>query len=140
MALMTSYNQMLDFSCECARCACCSSAAEYSLTKFAFHSPLGFSVADFTSPIITLEVGPEATIMTAHKAILTKSDYFAKCLKNFKEGVENRVKLLDDRPVDTVLHVHWQIVRRRPGRSILQTLPSLEPSESDRLDYHLHRC
>ncbi|KAK5454189.1 hypothetical protein LTS15_006189 [Exophiala xenobiotica] len=57
--------------------------------------PSSFSVADFTSPIITLEVGPEATIMTAHKAILTKSDYFAKCLKNFKEGVENRVKLLE---------------------------------------------
>ncbi|KAK5267789.1 hypothetical protein LTR99_009755 [Exophiala xenobiotica] len=62
--------------------------------------PLGFSVGDFASPIITLEVGPEATIMTAHKAILTKSVYFANCLKNFKEGVENKIKLADDRPAD----------------------------------------
>ncbi|KAK5192491.1 hypothetical protein LTR47_005572 [Exophiala xenobiotica] len=62
--------------------------------------PLGFSVADFASTIITLEVGPEATIMTAHKAILTRSDYFAKCLQNFKEGVQNKVKLPEDSPAD----------------------------------------
>ncbi|KAK7900142.1 hypothetical protein LTR67_003888 [Exophiala xenobiotica] len=62
--------------------------------------PLGFSVAAFASTIITLEVGQEGTIMTAHKAILTKSNYFAKCLENFKEGVENKIKLPDDRPVD----------------------------------------
>jgi hypothetical protein len=68
--------------------------------NFAFHSPFGFSIAEFASTIITLEVGPEATIMTAHKAILTRSNYFAKCLKNFKEGVQNKVKLPDDRPAD----------------------------------------
>ncbi|KAK5220522.1 hypothetical protein LTR72_007144 [Exophiala xenobiotica] len=62
--------------------------------------PLGFSVADFASTIITLEVGPEATIMTAHRAILTRSDYFAKCLQNFKEGVQNKVKLPEDSPAD----------------------------------------
>jgi len=52
------------------------------------------------SQIITLEVGPEPMIMTAHKTILTRSDYFAKYLENLKEGVQNKVKLPHDVPFD----------------------------------------
>ncbi len=52
------------------------------------------------SQIITLEVGPEPMIMTAHETMLTRSDYFAKYLENLKEGVQNKVKLPHDVPVD----------------------------------------
>ncbi|KAK4946450.1 hypothetical protein LTR10_014649 [Elasticomyces elasticus] len=72
--------------------------------------PLGhFDVAHLTSPIITLEAGLEATPLTAHKAILTKCSYFAKCLESdrFEEGINNKIRLPDESSEDLVKLLGW---------------------------------
>ncbi|KAJ9502491.1 hypothetical protein H2202_001612 [Exophiala xenobiotica] len=63
--------------------------------------PSILSLEDLTSPIVTLFVGPHATPMKAHKHILTKCQYFAKCLASgrFKESIDNEINLPDDDPV-----------------------------------------
>ncbi|KAJ9611770.1 hypothetical protein H2200_004954 [Cladophialophora chaetospira] len=57
-----------------------------------------FNAEKFSSPIITLRIGPERTIVTAHKAILTEADYFAKCLAEgrFDEGAKNEIECPED--------------------------------------------
>ncbi|KAI1609257.1 hypothetical protein EDD37DRAFT_653780 [Exophiala viscosa] len=71
--------------------------------------PLGhFDVAHLTSPIITLEAGPDATPLTAHKAILTRCSYFAKCLDDrFEEGINNKIKLPQESPEDLLKLLSW---------------------------------
>ena len=63
-----------------------------------------FSTKNLKSPIVTLRVGRERTVLTAHKAILIKSDYFAKCLEEgrFEEGSKNEIQFPDDDPDDMV--------------------------------------
>lgn len=55
----------------------------------------------YGSPTVTLIVGPENVVMTAHKAVLTKDDgFFATCLKDgrFAEGINYKITLPDEEP------------------------------------------
>jgi len=65
-----------------------------------------FTPEDFASPMVTVFVGPEATPIKAHESILTKCEYFAKCLQSghFPEGVKNEINMRDDDP-DTFVKI-----------------------------------
>ncbi len=60
----------------------------------------------FASPMVTIFVGPEATPIKAHKSILTKCEYFAKCLQSghFEEGDKNEINMRDA-DVDTFVKI-----------------------------------
>ncbi|KAK5192492.1 hypothetical protein LTR47_005571 [Exophiala xenobiotica] len=61
-----------------------------------------FDAEMLPSPIVTLEVGPTPVLLKAHKNVLTRCNYFVKCLEpgKFEEGVSNKIRLPDDRPED----------------------------------------
>ncbi|KAJ9611771.1 hypothetical protein H2200_004955 [Cladophialophora chaetospira] len=53
-----------------------------------------------TSPVVTLRVGPNNVTLTAHKAVLTTTAHFAKCLEEgrFEEGDNKIITLPEDDP------------------------------------------
>ncbi|EXJ95713.1 hypothetical protein A1O1_00836 [Capronia coronata CBS 617.96] len=63
----------------------------------------------FGSPLITLLVGPQEMVLTAHKAILTQCEYFSKCLdgKRFQEGVDSCIKFPEDDPKEVLWIIQY---------------------------------
>ena len=54
----------------------------------------------FRSDLISILVGPHKIRYTAHKNILTRISFFAKCLNGqFKEGHKNEITLPKDNPL-----------------------------------------
>ena len=72
-------------------------------------SGLVFTLKKLASPIVTLRVGPEKTILTAHKAILVQSKFFASCLGEgrFEEGSKNEIDCPEDAPEDMLAIVRY---------------------------------
>jgi hypothetical protein len=60
-------------------------------------------------PIVTLRVGPEEMIITAHKDVLIKCGFFAACLKEdcSKEGRKDEVNLPGREPQNVFKLLHW---------------------------------
>ena len=62
--------------------------------------PEKYTLESLASPTVNLRVGPDGLVLTAHKAILTRSQFFASCLEEgrFEEGLKNEICLPEEHP------------------------------------------
>jgi hypothetical protein len=63
-----------------------------------------YTAENLTSPTVTLRVGAQSHVFTAHKNILMRAEYFARCLGDgrFEEGVSNNINLPTEDPQSIV--------------------------------------
>lgn len=77
----------------------------------------------YASEIVKLYIGPCRQLLNAHKSVLTKIEYFAKCLSDdrFVEGKSNQIELPEDRSDVWEEILHYLYAGHLKARSVWYT-------------------